>query len=76
MRFVNNKVKVWDNGVHMETGVFTQTERLSELPFVTGVRLMPDAHVGIGSTVGSVIATKGAIIPATVSVDIPNQSPG
>src|SRR5262244_3932909 len=34
------------------------------------VALMPDAHLGIGSMVGSVIATKGAVIPATVGVDI------
>ena len=71
MRQVDSKTKVWDgNGLPMESGVFEQTAKLVSLPFVKGVRLMPDAHVGIGSTVGSVIATAGAIIPATVSVDI------
>ena len=45
--------------------------RTARLPFVEGhVALMPDAHVGIGSTVGSVIPTKGAVIPSCVGVDI------
>jgi tRNA-splicing ligase RtcB (3'-phosphate/5'-hydroxy nucleic acid ligase) len=48
-----------------------QAERTSRLPFIAGhVALMPDAHWGLGSTVGSVIPTKGAIIPAAVGVDI------
>ena len=48
-----------------------QAERTSRLPFIAGhVALMPDAHFGMGSTVGSVIPTKGAIIPAAVGVDI------
>mgnify|MGYP006196174447 CR=1 FL=1 len=48
-----------------------QAAKASRLPFVTGhVALMPDAHVGLGSTVGSVIPTEGAIIPAAVGVDI------
>lgn len=48
-----------------------QAERASRLPFVEGhVALMPDAHFGIGATVGSVIPTRGAIIPAAVGVDI------
>ncbi|HVF05505.1 MAG TPA: RtcB family protein, partial [Frankiaceae bacterium] len=48
-----------------------QAERTARLPFVEGhVALMPDAHVGIGATVGSVIPTRDAIIPAAVGVDI------
>jgi RNA-splicing ligase RtcB len=48
-----------------------QAARTSRLPFVAGhVALMPDAHVGIGATIGSVIPTDGAIIPAAVGVDI------
>jgi tRNA-splicing ligase RtcB len=48
-----------------------QAERTARLPFVDGhVALMPDAHVGIGATVGSVIPTRDAIIPAAVGVDI------
>ncbi len=41
------------------------------MPFVhSHVAVMPDVHVGIGATVGSVVATKGAIIPAAVGVDL------
>lgn len=48
-----------------------QASKAARLPFVEGhVALMPDAHVGFGSTVGSVIPTKGAIIPSAVGVDI------
>src|SRR3954452_11638729 len=55
----------------LEDGTLQQAARASRLPFVEGhVALMPDAHVGIGATVGSVIPTAGAIIPAAVGVDI------
>ena len=48
-----------------------QAERTATLPFIyPHVALMPDAHLGKGATVGSVIPTKGAIIPAAVGVDI------
>ena len=48
-----------------------QAARSAELPFVFDhVALMPDAHFGYGATVGSVIPTKGAIIPSAVGVDI------
>lgn len=48
-----------------------QARRLSRLPIVDGhVALMPDAHLGLGATIGAVIATSGAIIPAAVGVDI------
>lgn len=48
-----------------------QLVNIAQLPFIHGhVAAMPDVHVGIGATVGSVIPTKGAIIPAAVGVDI------
>lgn len=48
-----------------------QAQRTAAMPFVAGhVALMPDAHVGMGATIGSVIPTSGAIIPAAVGVDI------
>ncbi|MEY2397883.1 MAG: hypothetical protein QOJ00_1057, partial [Actinomycetota bacterium] len=48
-----------------------QARRTANLPFVDGhVALMPDAHYGMGATIGSVIPTKGAIVPAAVGVDI------
>ncbi|GAA3233571.1 RtcB family protein [Nonomuraea helvata] len=55
----------------IDEGAITQAARTARLPFVSGhVALMPDAHVGIGATVGSVIPTENAIIPAAVGVDI------
>lgn len=55
----------------IEQGTIDQAALTAKLPFLAGhVALMPDAHVGIGSTVGSVIPTKGAIIPAAIGVDI------
>jgi tRNA-splicing ligase RtcB len=55
----------------LEDATVDQAARAARLPFVEGhVALMPDAHVGIGATVGSVIPTRGAIIPAAVGVDI------
>lgn len=48
-----------------------QAARASRLPFVDGhIALMPDAHWGMGATIGSVIPTRGAVIPAAVGVDI------
>ena len=48
-----------------------QAERTARMPFVRPhVALMPDAHLGLGATVGSVIPTDGAIMPAAVGVDI------
>ncbi len=55
----------------IEPGTVEQAARTARLPFVEAhVALMPDAHVGVGSTVGSVIPTRGAIIPSCVGVDI------
>ncbi|MEU8037669.1 RtcB family protein [Streptosporangium sp. NPDC049078] len=55
----------------IDEGTIMQAARAARLPIVSGhVALMPDAHVGIGATVGSVIPTEGAIIPAAVGVDI------
>ena len=63
-------VKIWTNDI--EAQALEQSRKLAQLPFIykNGVALMPDVHAGIGSTVGSVIATKGAVIPAAVGVDI------
>ena len=63
------KLLSWASDI--EPGTVEQAARTARLPFVEGhVALMPDAHVGIGSTVGSVIPTRGAIIPSCVGVDI------
>ncbi|WP_433259433.1 RtcB family protein (plasmid) [Streptosporangium sp. CA-135522] len=55
----------------IEPGTVEQAARAARLPFIPShVALMPDAHVGMGATVGSVIPTQGAIIPSAVGVDI------
>lgn len=56
--------------VPIEAGAIEQVRLTSQLPIVKNIALMPDAHVGIGATVGSVIGTTEAIIPAAVGVDI------
>lgn len=63
-------IKIWTNDIEDEA--LTQAKNLARLPFIAGngVALMPDVHAGKGSTVGSVIATEKAIIPAAVGVDI------
>ena len=55
----------------LEDATRAQAERTASMPFVQPhLALMPDAHLGKGATVGSVIPTLGAIIPAAVGVDI------
>ncbi|CUR60098.1 hypothetical protein NOCA120077 [metagenome] len=55
----------------LEDTTRAQAEQTAEMPFIhPHVALMPDAHLGLGATVGSVIPTLGAIIPAAVGVDI------
>jgi tRNA-splicing ligase RtcB len=64
-------IKAWVQGVPLEEAARKQLLNVSRLPFVfKWVAAMPDVHWGIGATVGSVIPTKGAIIPAAVGVDI------
>lgn len=62
-------VKIWASDLEPEAE--QQVRNMATLPFIySHVAVMPDAHAGKGSTVGTVIATKGAIIPAAVGVDI------
>jgi tRNA-splicing ligase RtcB (3'-phosphate/5'-hydroxy nucleic acid ligase) len=64
-------VKMWTNGVPVEDQTRKQLANTARLPFIfKHVAAMPDVHLGKGSTIGSVIPTKGAIIPAAVGVDI------
>jgi RNA-splicing ligase RtcB len=66
---INDKLVSWASDIDDET--VRQAEKAARLPIVEGhVALMPDAHVGIGATVGSVIPTKNAVIPSAVGVDI------
>jgi len=64
-------VKMWTHAVPVEDGARLQLANVAKMPFVhSHVAVMPDVHVGIGATVGSVVATNGAIIPAAVGVDL------
>ena len=64
-------VKMWTRGVPVDDRAREQLLRAAQMPFIfKHVAVMPDVHVGIGATIGSVIPTKNAIIPAAVGVDI------
>lgn len=64
-------IKAWTDGVPFEDEAEAQLRRVAALPFIhKWIAVMPDVHAGIGATVGSVIASKKAVIPAAVGVDI------
>ncbi|WP_279500410.1 RtcB family protein [Hahella sp. CR1] len=64
-------IKSWTNGVPFEPEARKQLRNIASLPFIhKWVAAMPDVHLGKGATIGSVIPTSGAIIPAAVGVDI------
>lgn len=64
-------LKLWDSHQPFEAGAMQQLRNLASLPFVhSHIAGMADVHWGRGATVGSVIATKQAIVPAAVGVDI------
>ncbi|WP_318367932.1 RNA-splicing ligase RtcB [Enterobacter sp.] len=67
----NVPVKMWTKGVPVEDDARQQLINTAKMPFIfQHIAVMPDVHLGKGSTIGSVIPTKGAIIPAAVGVDI------
>jgi tRNA-splicing ligase RtcB len=64
-------VKMWTGGVPVEKEAKAQLANTAKMPFIyKHIAVMPDVHLGKGSTIGSVIPTLGAIIPAAVGVDI------
>jgi len=64
-------IKAWTHGVPFELAAQQQLHKLARLPIIHGwIAVMPDVHHGIGATVGSVVPTREAIIPAAVGVDI------
>jgi len=64
-------IKAWVDGVPVEDAARRQLFNIAALPFIhSHVAVMPDVHLGKGATVGSVIATRAAIVPAAVGVDI------
>jgi len=67
----NKLIKAWTKGVSFDDNARAQVDNVAAMPFIhKHVAIMPDVHWGMGATVGSVVATKGAIIPAAVGVDI------
>ena len=64
-------IKAWIRGVPVESVAREQLKKTADLPFIyKWLAAMPDVHWGMGATVGTVIATDGAIVPAAVGVDI------
>lgn len=64
-------IKMWTRGVELEEQAKNQLVNITKMPFIfRWVAVMPDCHWGMGATVGSVIPTRKAIIPAGVGVDI------
>ncbi len=65
------KIYAWLDPATIEPQAHQQLRNIAELPFIVDhVAVMPDCHVGKGATIGTVIATDGAIVPAAVGVDI------
>ena len=66
-----NHALSWVPADQIEAKALEQIRQLSELPFIhRHIAVMPDAHFGLGATVGTCIPTKGTIIPACVGVDV------
>lgn len=64
-------VKMWVGDMAIEDAALEQIRNISALPILAGhMAIMPDVHMGKGATVGSVIPTRSAVIPAAVGVDI------
>lgn len=61
---------LWADPAEVEPAALEQLRTISRLPWVHGLRVMPDVHLGKGATVGSVVAMRDAVSPAAVGVDI------
>lgn len=63
----NNKIAIFLPEESIEANTLDQLKKTSKMPFIfKHIAAMPDCHMGMGSTVGSVIATNGAVMPAAV----------
>jgi tRNA-splicing ligase RtcB (3'-phosphate/5'-hydroxy nucleic acid ligase) len=63
--------KMWTRGVDLADNTREQIRKIMQMPFIfKHVAVMPDAHVGIGATIGTVLPTIGAIIPGATGVDL------
>lgn len=68
----NVPIKHWTKGVGIDERAMDQLRNLASLPFIhrKGIAAMPDVHWGLGATIGSVVVTQKAVVPAAVGVDI------
>lgn len=66
----SSPIRMWADPDSVESQALEQLRNVAALPWTHGVAVMPDVHTGIGATVGSVIAMRGAVSPAAVGVDI------
>ena len=70
-------IKAWTKGVPVDDSARQQLQNIARLPFIhSHVAAMPDVHYGRGATVGSVIATRGAIVPADAGLVSGHAWPG
>ena len=68
---MSDNIRSWTHGVPVEDAARVQLRNLAALPILAGaIAVMPDVHLGKGAAVGTVIPTRGALIPAAVGVDI------
>ncbi|WP_062992770.1 RtcB family protein [Nocardia anaemiae] len=70
LRGTRAQTLMWADEHEIEQAALRQLRNIAQLPWVHGVRVMPDVHLGKGATVGSVIAMRDAVAPAAVGVDI------
>jgi len=63
-------IKLWAPVEEIEDEAISQLKKTAAVPGVVGLAVMPDVHLGHGATIGSVIATRGMVIPSAVGVDI------
>lgn len=69
MLYERNNVRVWAS--ELDPAAFLQAERMARVPIVAApIGIMPDGHLGLGAVVGSVVVTKGGIMPSCVGVDL------
>jgi len=71
IRGINAEIKTWTDHIELDGNTIGQLLKTTSLPFIYNhIAVMPDAHLGLGSTVGTVIPTVKAVVPAAVGVDI------
>lgn len=70
MAGTDSPVRMWVPEDEVEQAALGQVRNVADLPWVAKVAVMPDIHLGVGASIGTVIAMRGAVSPATVGVDL------